>query len=66
MVAFLDCLQQFKEEVQKGDSGFCLPYKYDFSFVLSSDKSKFNLNLINRMEKGFIEDTKTNIKYSIK
>lgn len=27
MVAFLDCLQQFKEEVQKGDSGFCLPYK---------------------------------------
>ena len=32
MVAFLDCLQQFKEEVQKGDSGFCLPYKYSFSF----------------------------------
>jgi len=29
MVAFLDCLQQFKEEVEKGDSGFCLPYKID-------------------------------------
>lgn len=27
MVAFLDCLQQFKEEVEKGNSGFCLPYK---------------------------------------
>jgi hypothetical protein len=35
-------------------------------FVLNSDKSKYNLNLINRMEKGFIEDTKTNNKYSIK
>ncbi|XP_058792232.1 beclin-1-like protein [Phymastichus coffea] len=29
MVAFLDCLQQFKEEVEKGDSGFCLPYRVD-------------------------------------
>ncbi|XP_070570328.1 beclin-1-like [Ptychodera flava] len=27
MVAFLDCLQQFKEEVERGDTGFCLPYK---------------------------------------
>lgn len=29
MVAFLDCLQQFKEEVEKGDSSFCLPYKME-------------------------------------
>lgn len=29
MVAFLDCLQQFKEQVEKGDSGFCLPYRMD-------------------------------------
>lgn len=29
MVAFLDCLQQFKEEVEKGNTGFCLPYKMD-------------------------------------
>jgi beclin 1 len=29
MVAFLDCLQQFKEQVEKGDDGFCLPYKMD-------------------------------------
>lgn len=29
MVAFLDCLTQFKEEVEKGDSGFCLPYRMD-------------------------------------
>ncbi|XP_015175683.1 PREDICTED: beclin-1-like protein isoform X1 [Polistes dominula] len=29
MVAFLDCLQQFKEQVEKGDNGFCLPYRMD-------------------------------------
>lgn len=29
MVAFLDCVQQFKEEVEKGDTGFCLPYRFD-------------------------------------
>lgn len=29
MVAFLDCLAQFKEEVEKGDTGFCLPYRMD-------------------------------------
>lgn len=29
MVAFLDCLQQFKEEMEKGNSEFCLPYKMD-------------------------------------
>ncbi|XP_013869440.1 beclin-1 [Austrofundulus limnaeus] len=27
MVAFLDYVQQFKEEVEKGDTGFCLPYR---------------------------------------
>ncbi|XP_061765624.1 beclin-1 isoform X2 [Nerophis ophidion] len=29
MVAFLDCVRQFKEEVEKGDTGFCLPYRMD-------------------------------------
>ncbi|XP_034837569.1 beclin-1-like protein [Maniola hyperantus] len=29
MVAFLDCLQQFKEQVEKGNTGFCLPYRID-------------------------------------
>lgn len=29
MVAFLDCLQQFKEEVEKGDKSFLLPYKME-------------------------------------
>ncbi|XP_013407864.1 beclin-1-like [Lingula anatina] len=29
MVAFLDCLEQFKAEVEKGNTGFNLPYKID-------------------------------------
>ncbi|CAN8008878.1 hypothetical protein HPB47_005817 [Ixodes persulcatus] len=29
MVAFLDCLQQFKEDVERGNPGFCLPYRMD-------------------------------------
>lgn len=29
MVAFLDCLQQFKEAVEQGDSGFSLPYRME-------------------------------------
>lgn len=29
MAAFLECLQQFKEEVEKGRSGFCLPYRME-------------------------------------
>ncbi|KFM67317.1 Beclin-1, partial [Stegodyphus mimosarum] len=29
MVAFLDCLQQFKEKVESGDASFHLPYKMD-------------------------------------
>lgn len=33
MVAFLDCVQQFKEEVEKGDTGFCLPYRSDISIM---------------------------------
>lgn len=27
MVAFLDCMQQFKEEAQKGELGLCMPYR---------------------------------------
>ncbi|WAR10570.1 BECN1-like protein [Mya arenaria] len=29
MVAFLDCVQQFKEAVERGDSQFCLPYRME-------------------------------------
>ncbi|KAL0269362.1 UNVERIFIED_CONTAM: hypothetical protein PYX00_007122 [Menopon gallinae] len=29
MVAFLDCLQQFKEKMERGNSQFCLPYRME-------------------------------------
>jgi len=34
MAAFLECLQQFKEEVERGDSGFCLPYEMEKGKIL--------------------------------
>ncbi|XP_028402881.1 beclin-1-like [Dendronephthya gigantea] len=36
MVAFLDCLQQFKEEVEKVDKRFCLPYRMDDGKIFDS------------------------------
>lgn len=36
MVAFLDCLQQFKEEVEKGDSKFYLPYRMEKGKIFDS------------------------------
>ncbi|XP_018334104.1 beclin-1-like protein [Agrilus planipennis] len=45
MVAFLDCLQQFKEKVEEGDKDFRLPY---------------------RMNKGKIEDSSSEVNYSVK
>jgi len=40
MAAFLECLQQFKEEVERGDSGFCLPYEMEKGKIL--DRSTGN------------------------
>lgn len=39
MVAFLDCLQQFKQEVEKGDSGFYLPYRMEKGKIYDSSSS---------------------------
>ncbi|XP_044728982.1 beclin-1-like protein isoform X2 [Chrysoperla carnea] len=53
MNAFLDCLQQFKEEVEKEDPGFCLPYK------IRMDKN-------NPEKSGKIEDSANGNCYFIK
>jgi len=39
MVAFLDCLQQFKEEVEKGESKFYLPYRMEKGKIYDSTGS---------------------------
>ncbi|XP_028331568.1 beclin-1 isoform X2 [Gouania willdenowi] len=51
MVAFLDCVQQFKDEVEKGGTGFCLPYR------LEAFLKKMKLRKKMDVEKGKIEDT---------
>ncbi|XP_010383008.2 beclin-2 [Rhinopithecus roxellana] len=37
MVAFLDCMQQFKEEAEKGELGLCLPYRIQVETGLMED-----------------------------
>ncbi|EDO42490.1 predicted protein [Nematostella vectensis] len=39
MVAFLDCLQQFKEAVEKVDKRFCLPYRMEKGKIYDSSGS---------------------------
>lgn len=43
MVAFLDCVQQFKEEVEKGDTGFCLPYRSENCIMLTKQSTIYHL-----------------------
>lgn len=48
MVAFLDCLTQFKEEVEKGDTGFCLPYRMDKGKIEdSSTGNSYSIKYVN-------------------
>ncbi|XP_077024289.1 beclin-2 [Tamandua tetradactyla] len=37
MMAFLDCMQQFKEEAEKGEWGLCLPYRINVKNGLMED-----------------------------
>jgi len=44
MVAFLDCLQQFKDEIEKGNDGFYLPYKMEKGKIEdSATKTVYNI-----------------------
>lgn len=43
MVAFIDCLAQFKEEVEKGDSDFCLPYRMDKGKIEDSAGNSYSI-----------------------
>ncbi|KAK3736111.1 hypothetical protein QZH41_013528 [Actinostola sp. cb2023] len=47
MVAFLDCLQQFKEAVEKVDKRFCLPYRMEKGKIYDSSGNggAFSINL---------------------
>lgn len=69
MVAFLDCLQQFKEKVEDGDSSFHLPYRMDKGKIedKSSGKSysvKIHLNSQEQWTKA-LKFMLTNLKWAL-
>lgn len=69
MVAFLDCLQQFKEKVESGDDSFHLPYKMNGGRL--EDKGAGRLYLITINHNSFVEWTKalkfmlTNLRWAL-
>ncbi|XP_014677324.1 PREDICTED: beclin-1-like [Priapulus caudatus] len=69
MVAFLDCLQQFKEEVEKGDTGFCLPYRMDRGRVEDSGTgSAYSIKIQFNSEEQWTKALKfmlTNLKWGL-
>uniref|UniRef100_A0A0K8TRH3 Putative beclin-like protein n=1 Tax=Tabanus bromius TaxID=304241 RepID=A0A0K8TRH3_TABBR len=69
MVAFLDCLTQFKEEVEKGDSGFCLPYKMEKGKIEdSSTGNSYSIKIQFNSEEQWTKALKfllTNLKWGL-
>jgi len=69
MVAFLDCLQQFKEEVEKGDSQFCLPYKMEKGKIEdASTGSSYSIKIQFNSEEQWTKALKfmlTNLKWGL-
>lgn len=69
MVAFLDCLQQFKEKVEGGDDSFHLPYRMSEGRL--EDKGAGRLYLITINHNSFVEWTKalkfmlTNLRWAL-
>lgn len=70
MVAFLDCLQEFKEEVEKVDKRFCLPYRmengkiYDSSGTGGSYSIKIQFNSEEHWTKA-LKFMLTNLKWGL-
>ncbi|XP_071942613.1 beclin-1-like [Antedon mediterranea] len=69
MVAFLDCLQQFKEEVEKGDKGFCLPYPMVNGKIEDpSTKTSYSIKIQFNSEEHWTKALKfmlTNLKWAL-
>ncbi|KAL4236753.1 Beclin-1 [Mactra antiquata] len=68
MVAFLDCLQQFKEEVERGDSQFCLPYKMDKGKIGETSGSTYSIKIQFNSEEQWTKALKymlTNLKWGL-
>ena len=69
MVAFLDCLQQFKEKIEEGDGKFHLPYRMDKGKIedINAGKSysiKIHLNSQEQWTKA-LKFMLTNLKWAL-
>lgn len=69
MVAFLDCLHQFKEEVEKGDSKFYLPYRMEKGKIYdSSGSGNYSVKIQFNSEEHWTKALKfmlTNLKWGL-
>ncbi|XP_031572939.1 beclin-1-like [Actinia tenebrosa] len=70
MVAFLDCLQQFKEAVEKVDKRFCLPYRMEKGKIYDSSGSggAFSIKIQFNSEEQWTKALKfmlTNLKWGL-
>lgn len=69
MIAYLDCLQQFKEQVERDESNFRLPYKMEKGKIIDSrNGSSFSIKMQTNSEEQWTKAMKfmlTNLKWSL-
>ncbi|XP_005099976.1 beclin-1 [Aplysia californica] len=68
MVAFLECLQQFRDEVQKEDSSFNLPYKMSKGKIFEGEKTQYSIKMQFNSEEQWTKALKymlTNLKWAL-
>lgn len=69
MIAFLDCLQQFKEQVEKDESNFRLPYRMEKGKIIDSINGySFSIKMQTNSEEQWTKALKfmlTNLKWSL-
>ncbi|XP_059145767.1 beclin-1-like [Physella acuta] len=68
MVAFLECLQQFRDEVEKEDSTFNLPYKMSKGKIYEGEKAQYSVKMQFNSEEQWTKALKyllTNLKWAL-
>uniref|UniRef100_A0A2C9LNF6 Atg6 BARA domain-containing protein n=1 Tax=Biomphalaria glabrata TaxID=6526 RepID=A0A2C9LNF6_BIOGL len=68
MVAFLECLQQFRDEVEKEDSSFNLPYKMSKGKIYEGEKNQYSIKMQFNSEEQWTKALKymlTNLKWAL-
>lgn len=69
MIAYLDCLQQFKEQVERDESNFRLPYKMERGKIIDSINGySFSIKMQTNSEEQWTKALKfmlTNLKWSL-